>query len=164
MCCGSRKNFLIKIWEVGNLFSISRSSIVPTKFEKNKRPLLSLKTRPVRYLLLTVFQRSNLWFTEAESLKLSEFNLYIVFSISDFYHSWTWRVFFCVSIPLRFITLQKFSPGNTSRKSNRFCREHGASCGALSVLSQRAPRSPTAEGRWSSWSHRRYSLPANLID
>lgn len=89
---------------------------------------------PFRYFLQRVLQDWNLWFTETEILEKSDFNVFIVFSISDLCHSWTWTIF-SVFLPHHDLyTLQEFSPGNTSSNYERFCRVLGASYGALRVL------------------------------
>lgn len=146
----------------GTLFQMCWASAVPPNLKRSKDDWYFLKLGQL--YLCNVLQYRGLWFIENRSQEQSKCNVLIVFSISDFYHSWTW-LFLSVSLSHHhWDALQKFSPGNRSRSYSWFCSLRGAFCGALGVLLlYLAPWSPTAEARRNSWSHRRYSVPADLL-
>lgn len=90
-------------------------------------------------------------FPETKTLEQSKFNVCIVLSVSDFYHSWTWLFLPVIDILYKSLLLE------IQAEFIADYAEYWEHPAGLWVSC------PPPEGRRSSWAHRRHSVPVKLF-
>lgn len=163
MCCGSRKLSCLRsdifglmpfLSKHGILFQICWASAVPTKFLMFKNCQIYFKNEASyvfvcnsAFISIVIY----LSFPETKTLEQSKFNVCIVLSVSDFYHSWTWLFLPVIDILYKSLLLE------IQAEFIADYAEYWEHPAGLWVSC------PPPEGRRSSWAHRRHSAPVKLF-